>query len=76
MQVQPELAFGALIDDRVLKFTPGKAVSALSGFAGYAKGFAEVTPVTEDEFRELGEALCGLPLFGSSAQQHQGIWRL
>ena len=69
MQVQPELAFGALIDDRVLKFTPGKAVSALSGFAGYAKGFAEVTPVTEDEFRELGEALCGLPLFGSSAQQ-------
>ena len=69
VQVQPDLQFGSLIDDRVLRFTPGKAVSALSGFAGYAKDIPELTPVTEDEFRELGEAVCSLPLFGSSAQQ-------
>jgi hypothetical protein len=69
MQVQPDLQFGALIDDRVLRFTPGKTVTALSSFAGYAKGFAEVTPATEDEFQELGKSFCALPLFGSSAQQ-------
>lgn len=69
MLVQPDLAFGALIDDRVLRFTPGMAVSALIGFAGYAKDIREVVPVTEEEFRELGDGVCSLPLFGASAQQ-------
>ena len=69
MQVQPDLQFGSLIDERVLRFTPGKAVTAQSGCAGYAKDLPEVAAVTEDEFRELGESVSSLPLFESSVQQ-------
>jgi hypothetical protein len=69
MQVQPDFQFGSLIDDRVLKFNPTKAITALSAFANYAKDFPEVTPVSEDEFAEMGDDMRSLPLFKSSAQQ-------
>ena len=69
MQVQRDLEFGSLIDDRVLKFTPGKPVAALSGSANYVKEIPEIAPVTEDEFKELGDTISSLTLFQSSAQQ-------
>jgi hypothetical protein len=69
MQVQPDLQFGSLIDDRVLKFNPTKAITALSAFANYAKDFPEVAPVSEDEFAEMGDDMRSLSLFESSAQQ-------
>jgi hypothetical protein len=58
-----------LIDDRVLKFNPTKAITALSAFANYAKDFPEVAPVSEDEFAEMGDDMRSLSLFESSAQQ-------
>ena len=69
MQVQPDLQFGSLVDDRVLRFNPTKAITALSAFASYAKDFPEVAPVSEDEFAEMGNDMRSLTLFESSAQQ-------
>ena len=73
MQVQPDLQFGSLIDDRVLRFNPTKAITALSAFASYAKDFPEVAPVSEDEFAEMGDEMRSLSLFESSA--HQLVFR-
>jgi hypothetical protein len=69
MQVQPDLQFGPLIDDRVLRFNPTKAITALSAFSSYAKDFPEVAPVSEDEFSEMEDYMRSLSLFESSARQ-------
>ena len=69
MHVQPDLPFGSLIDDRVLKFNPTKGLTATSACPNYAKELAEVAPASEDEFAEMGEEMRCLPIFASSAQQ-------
>src|SRR5205823_777552 len=75
--------FGPLIDERMLRFNPGKAVAGLSSFSDFAKQLPEVSAVTAEEFAEIGVSLRRLPLFAVSAQESvfrrayaalQGTW--
>jgi phage-related minor tail protein len=69
MQVQSDSLFGVLIDDRMLSFNSTIGGAATSGFSDFANSLPDVTPVSEDEFSEIGDCMRGLPIFSSSAQR-------
>jgi hypothetical protein len=69
MLVPSEFPFGPLIDERLLRFNPGKAATNLVAFTDFGKQLHEVTTVSAEDFAEIGDSLRRLPLFTSSAQE-------
>lgn len=70
MQVEKDFPVGPLIDERILRFTAGKAVTGLSAFPNYAVHLPEIAPMSAEEFAEIGDALRRLPLFKLSANEN------
>jgi len=73
IRVQADFPIGPLIDERVLRFSPGKISSSLSAYSDFAKQLSEVTAMSAEEFAEIGDVLRKLGLFKLSA--HEYIFR-
>ena len=69
IQVASDYPLGPLIDERLLRFNPGKAVNGVCAFPDFAMKLPEVSAVSADDFAEIGNTVVKLPLFAASAQE-------
>ncbi|HEU5070872.1 MAG TPA: hypothetical protein VFV96_10745 [Verrucomicrobiae bacterium] len=70
MQVQEDIEFGAIVDDRMLKFGAAKVAAAIHSFSAQSANLADIELISDEELIEVvGDEFAQLALFRTSAKR-------